>query len=131
MPAAGCPSTKIDKQNFTNQQWQQHDPNMGAMVDPRYRGHSNDNFSMMTTSQAMAARVASGIQGSPKVVNPAPARPYKPRGNNIFGGSPNERDSQFSTTYTQFSQRQKFRGAKDGESDGLRFGGDENHASLT
>ena len=128
MPAAGCPSTKIDKQSITNQQWSQHDTNIG----PRHRSQNSDNFGMMTTSQAMAAGVATGgIHGSPKVVNPAPARPYKPQSNNIFGGSPNERDSQFSTTYTQFSQRQKFRGSKDGESDGLRFGGDENHASLT
>ena len=75
----------------------------------------------------MAAGLANehGHGRSPqKVVNPAPAKPYRPRENNIFG--PPEHDpATFSTTYTQFSQRQKFRGTRDGESDGLRWSGDD------
>ena len=54
----------------------------------------------MTTTQAMAAGLASSnaLTGSPKVVNPAPSKPYRPRENNIFGQ--HEPAEQFSTTYT-------------------------------
>lgn len=84
----------------------------------------------MTTSQAMAAGLASkyGNGGSPKLVNPAPPRPHRPRENNIFG-QPEPEASPFTTTYTQFSQRQKFRGTRDGERDGLRLAGDD-HPTL-
>ena len=80
----------------------------------------------MTTSQAMAAGLASkyGNGSSPKLVNPAPPRPHRPRENNIFG-QPQLEASPFTTTYTQFSQRQKFRGTRDGEYDGLRLSGED------
>jgi len=61
-----------------------------------------------------------------KIINPKPQRACKPRENNIFGEVsspvqlPNDA-TRFQTTYTQFANREKFRGLREGEFGGLRI----------
>ena len=61
-----------------------------------------------------------------KIINPIPQRACKPRENNIFGevSSPVQVSTdamRFQTTYTQFANREKFRGLREGEFGGLRI----------
>ena len=53
-------------------------------------------------------------------MNPPPQKAYKPQDNGIFGEN---RTFYHTTTYTQASNREKFRGDKFGEMGGERKGG--------
>lgn len=60
-----------------------------------------------------------------KIINPMPPQPCRPLENNIFGEKSPEVNKidreRFQTTYTQFTNREKFRGLKGGEQGGLRI----------
>ena len=116
MPAAGMPSGRKNEQQNQREQF--------AMTQKQqYFGNRNtaQPFGTQSPPQTTKSQFYSPVHH--KVVNPPPQRPYKPRENNIFDSPQAEEQdvTRFQTTYTQFANRQKFQGNKEGEYGGLRI----------